>query len=989
MAKEVIINLRIDTTDGEMSIKSLEKGFETSLITMRDLEEASRALTEALKDTRFGTEQYEQLESQLLKVDKALADQKKSLQVLNYQQVGTEVNRVVGGLTRMAGGLVLVGVSGESIEKIAKTFAVVEGASRMVTGGLAAYNGIMKLSNNITLLLTSAQTALTAAQAAGGKSAKVAAVGVRVLNAAMKANPVFLVIGGITALIGALALFSMRSEEAASANDKMNLSLDNTNRVEGVLAKNREANNRLELHGIRQVVKSMDDNIKAAKRRIATYKDLVKQGKDEFIPQLKSEERLLGMLTEARGDYKNQELEFIRDETLDDNKKRAEELIKILELVESAVDETSMKSIGKNYFDLVKLKKGSDRLNKFKALISADLNKIKDDLNATNEAFAKNKDFTQYQNNLDILAKGAAVILTNFNNITEEFGITNSETWDKTIKDIESVGTKLAELNSSNVDYMIQYDEMDNSFINEMLQVEMDDFDSMIEDLAKKEKERQDAASRVMERRKQLLDEILSKLEREKRAISDLASEKAKFANDEIKLLEISYGEERQKIIDVAIAREKAAAQESYINGKISKEALIAELENIENNHNNYLLESEKTLLAELNAIKDQSIADVKERKQRELQASIEGEQAIRSQMALEQLRFEKEMEIATLSALKETEENILEVKREYAEKEKGLITQNLSEQLDVRRLEYEADIAAKDITAEKKKLIEAKYLSDIQKMNNDAAREIQKVNSDVSVASQELTMQQLSDLTGKIASTIQEATSALSDFLQNSADAESAKLKTKNDKDAEAFKTSLANKEISEEKYQNKMDELNQKKEQQELAAKRKAFEQGKAIAISNAVMQTAQAVIAAFSSAAAVPIAGIALGPIMAGVAGAMGAAQIAVIASQKFTAARGGVVPGQPSKMDSVNALLAPGEMVINSESSAKYPELLSAINQAGGGISLAPEPVGNSSSNVQYIYKNNEQQQTIKAFVVESEMTDAQRNVNRMRDSASWG
>ena len=97
---------------------------------------------------------------------------------------------------------------------------------------------------------------------------------------------------------------------------------------------------------------------------------------------------------------------------------------------------------------------------------------------------------------------------------------------------------------------------------------------------------------------------------------------------------------------------------------------------------------------------------------------------------------------------------------------------------------------------------------------------------------------------------------------------------------------------------------------------------------------MGTAQAVLSAFSSAAAIPIAGVALAPIMAGVAAAMGAAQIGIISSQTFKAARGGVVPGSgPKHIDSVDALLAPGETVINSQSSSMFPGLLSEINMAG--------------------------------------------------------
>lgn len=200
-----------------------------------------------------------------------------------------------------------------------------------------------------------------------------------------------------------------------------------------------------------------------------------------------------------------------------------------------------------------------------------------------------------------------------------------------------------------------------------------------------------------------------------------------------------------------------------------------------------------------------------------------------------------------------------------------------------------------------------------------------------------------------------------------------------------EKLKAQLANREISQKQYDAKIAVLEKQKEVRETAAKRKAFNQSKALQIVNAVMGTAQAVISAFSSAAAIPIAGVALAPIMAGVAGALGAAQIAMISSQKFKAAKGGVVPGSPSMTDSVDALLAPGEMVINSNSAQMFPQALSAINQAGGGISLAPDiPV----QSAQPTFQNN-QQGVVKAIVVESDMTDMQKKVSRIERGSTFG
>jgi len=194
-----------------------------------------------------------------------------------------------------------------------------------------------------------------------------------------------------------------------------------------------------------------------------------------------------------------------------------------------------------------------------------------------------------------------------------------------------------------------------------------------------------------------------------------------------------------------------------------------------------------------------------------------------------------------------------------------------------------------------------------------------------------------------------------------------------------QALKGELANRTITQKEYDSKVALLNQQKAQKELAAKRKAFKQEKAMAIVSTAMSTGQAVMAGLTIPGPV-------GWIAAALAAATGAIQIGLISSKKFKAARGGVVPGSASNVDSVDAMLAPGEAVINSNSTAMFPQLLSQINQAGGGISLAPDVQTGASQEPVY---NQNQTQTVKAYVVESEMTDKQKSVSSIERSVSFG
>jgi hypothetical protein len=200
---------------------------------------------------------------------------------------------------------------------------------------------------------------------------------------------------------------------------------------------------------------------------------------------------------------------------------------------------------------------------------------------------------------------------------------------------------------------------------------------------------------------------------------------------------------------------------------------------------------------------------------------------------------------------------------------------------------------------------------------------------------------------------------------------------------DTEALNQALANRSISQKQFDQRMAELEQNKKSKEMQAKKKAFKQEKGMAIVSAIMGTAQGVISGLANAFPLNI-------IMSALAGAMGAAQIGIIASQKFKAARGGVVPGAASMTDSVNSLLAPGEIVINSNSAGMFPELLSSINQAGGGIQLAPDKVQRATmDSKEPIYGDNMAQQPIKAYVVENEVTEKQKKINRIEKSAEFG
>jgi len=199
------------------------------------------------------------------------------------------------------------------------------------------------------------------------------------------------------------------------------------------------------------------------------------------------------------------------------------------------------------------------------------------------------------------------------------------------------------------------------------------------------------------------------------------------------------------------------------------------------------------------------------------------------------------------------------------------------------------------------------------------------------------------------------------------------------------ALKSQLENRLISQAEYDAIQQQNQLKLEEETKNIQRRAFNREKGINIATAIQAGALAVLQALGSAAP-PI-----NFVLAGMAGVASAAQISVIAKQQFKAARGGIVPGNgmPGDIDSVSSMLAPGEAVINARSTSMFPQALDMINRAGGGQSLLPQ-LGSGTSNGQGVVfgDNKSQNQTIRAYVVESEITSSQKRINRIQNSVEF-
>jgi len=237
------------------------------------------------------------------------------------------------------------------------------------------------------------------------------------------------------------------------------------------------------------------------------------------------------------------------------------------------------------------------------------------------------------------------------------------------------------------------------------------------------------------------------------------------------------------------------------------------------------------------------------------------------------------------------------------------------------------------------------------------------------------------------ISNAVSEATNLISQFAQQQTDIATQQLNDQIDLDRSRIESQYAAALISREQYDNAIEQLDQSQQQKQLEIDRKNFRTEKALSIAGATIDGARAVLGAFAGTQG----GIVVRSIAAALAGIFAGTQIALIARQEFKAATGGIVPGDGSGMiDSVPASLAPGEAVINSSSTQAFLPLLSAINEVGGGKSFVPDlPATNQGQQFAPIFVDNERsKEPIRAYVVESDISTAQKRVTRIERSTRF-
>jgi hypothetical protein len=165
-----------------------------------------------------------------------------------------------------------------------------------------------------------------------------------------------------------------------------------------------------------------------------------------------------------------------------------------------------------------------------------------------------------------------------------------------------------------------------------------------------------------------------------------------------------------------------------------------------------------------------------------------------------------------------------------------------------------------------------------------------------------------------------------------------------------------------SEKNTQTQLDAINKAAVTEETNLKRKAFQQEKSIRIAQAVAQGAQAALAGYASGLAIPVVGPAVGAAYAAVAGVITAAQVAIIAKQKFPE------PGQTSTGGGGGGFQAPpSAALIQTQGGTNFQNDIFTGAQQSETISRVRPPI-------------------IRAYVTESDITSTQNRIDRIQNQS---
>jgi hypothetical protein len=407
----------------------------------------------------------------------------------------------------------------------------------------------------------------------------------------------------------------------------------------------------------------------------------------------------------------------------------------------------------------------------------------------------------------------------------------------------------------------------------------------------------------------QIVSETKKRTAEEKKAIQEAQEATAKGYQEERKLIDQQAQYQIDKA-EIEIANEEERAKRIAF---IEREALLEKLRSIEDETVAYTASADM-----IGAVDEEKYA-----KQLAERAKYEAELAALDREAKAD-EFNREMEL--LQGREELANQQAEIEIENVE-ERELAKQKIALKfLNERLALMEKSAMLDDVLTDKE-------IQNLQKLRNEIELLQKKINNPdnktiadmigLSEEGQEKLMLGL-EVVSSVLQSVQQATKQASD--NKLADI---------DRNLEAEVAAINSSKQSEENKEKAITKAEQKAAKERYRIELQQFKTAKALQIALAVANTATAVMAQLSNPT--PYAGF----VLAALAAATGAIQIATISSQKpppppAFATGGKVLGAGTGTSDSIPARLSNGEAVINAKSTKMFEPMLSAMNAAGGGV-----------------------------------------------------
>ena len=951
MAVTAQVNVKIDSTQAEKTVGKLNETLSNSAKSANSLRTELRQTIQELQNLQPGTARFQELSARAGELRDQIAD----TNAVVGQLAGNLGERLLRGVT----GVVQVGVAGfqalqagialfgNESEEVQKTMVKLQ-ALLNLSQALETFSGLDQKIVEIRASfqsLTTATVAQTVATEGEAIATTGAAVATTALGTAMKALPIIALIASIGTLVYGIYQYSTASSEADKNEKKRKANLEALNKAEKEQTE-AIAKESAEFVGLIYQLKATNTGTKERETLIkqinSTYGTTLKNLQDETAFQAQLNLEIANYITYQKAKFQLQK----NEELVQKNLEKQAVLQKELTAAETAYNLEFNKKLGQD--DLYAGQR-EQNLRDYQASI----NRIRGELDAANkrlEAYGKV--------NLDV--NSVIQDVTNSGKKYTDQTKTSTDTTDKNTEALEKQKDALSNLQSlyaRQIDaekklFTIQSAQLSN---NKQLRITLPDGQVLMESY----------------------------------------NTTGQFYEDLFQL-QMSYVDKNQALLDQATQRELEKYEESILGKKVSETEYYDARKKIQLEGVKLLTATEKKLFdynEVLSELDTQRFTNSWTKKQ---EIANSGANIINKEIEIISLQFAKEQRIKDVENAQLTEEEknkeILQIRKDFLQDEIALIKQKeeIQKIALVRQKNLDIDNAEND--AAQILLIESKFNKDLLDLTQSTQTQIQDLTAETTEV-QQTQVEKLTESLDAVDEYLAALQSLFSDFesaLTNLTEQNNEK-RTQSIQDSLNTQTALLDSQLSQrlitqEEYDNQVLQLQQEQEQQEREIAKRTFQQNKRLNLVGATIDGARAVISTFANTPGELI----VKSIAAALAGVFAATQIGIIAKSSFQAATGGIVPGMGSgEIDSVSATLAPGEAVINSKSTSQFLPILDAINQAGGGRSLMPNlPASNQGQKFEVVFPDNKQQQPVRAYVVESDISDAQKRVNRIENSTRF-